>query len=54
MIVMPSTSKRQHGLMAVNCYAPQKATKKVPRKVACEYVAADKHGLRAASKRLKR
>lgn len=37
---MPSVSKKQHRAMAAACYGESKVG--IPKKVACEYVQADK------------
>lgn len=39
---MPSASKKQHNLMAMMAFNPPKRGKKVSRKVAREFVEADK------------
>lgn len=39
---MPSKTKAQERLMAGNCRRPGSMKKKVSRKVACEFMAADK------------
>lgn len=39
---MPSVSKKQHNLMAMMAFNPPKKGKKVPKKVAKEFIAADK------------
>lgn len=39
---MPSASKKQHNLMAMMAFNPPKKGKKVPRKVAKEFIEADK------------
>lgn len=44
---MPSKTKKQHNAMAAACYG--KSTIGIPKKVGCEFVAADK----AKSKRSK-
>lgn len=39
---MPSKTEKQREAMAIACHHPKKSTAKIPKKVACEFNAADK------------
>lgn len=47
---MPSKSKKQHNFMLMSLYAPEKLKKPAPKKVAAEFIEADKKKKRKKKK----